>query len=133
MISIRPYEPETDYPLFAEWWTGHNFTPVPANILPLLGNVALYNDKPVAAAWLYMDSSTPIAMLEWLVTDPANNPKISAIGLVHVVQSLKLAAATAAHPVILASCRQESLARLLVKTGFTLADKDVIHLISIIE
>lgn len=132
MISVRPYDPEADYPTFEQWWKAHHFTPVPPIALPALGNVALYNNAPVAAAWLFMDSTTPIAMLEWIVTNPDNNPKISAIGITHCVQSLKLAAAAAGHTIILASCRQESLARLLIKTGFQESDKNVIHLINVL-
>lgn len=132
MITVRPYQ-ETDYPTFAKWWEGHNFQPVPAQILPILGNVACKDGAPIAAAWLYTDTTTPVAMLEWIVTDPENNPKISAVGITHVVQSLKAAAAAAGFPIILSSCRQDSLARLMEKTGFERTDENVTHLISITQ
>lgn len=133
MITVRPYDETKDYELFALWWKGHNFEPVPAMILPQLGNVALKDDKPIAAAWLYLDNSTPVAMMEWIVTDPENSPKLSALGITHAVQSLKAAAYAAGYPIILSSCRQDSLARLLERTGFERSDEGVTHLISIIH
>lgn len=132
MITVRPYK-ETDYPLFEQWWKGHNFDPVPAAILPILGNVVCKDDEPIAAGWLYQDITAPVAMLEWIVTDPNNNPKVSAVGITHLVQSLKAAAAAAGFPIILSSCRQASLANLLERTGFTKTDEGVTHLISIIK
>ncbi len=133
MITVRTYQEETDYPIFAKWWEGHDFQPVPPHILPTLGNVVLKDGEPIAAAWLYLDSSTPVAMMEWIVTDPANNPKVSAVGITHAVQSLKSAAFAAGYPIILSSCRQESLARLLERTGFERSDEGVTHLISIVN
>lgn len=133
MISVRPYNQDTDYELFAQWWKDHNFDAVPPVALPALGVVTEYNGKPVAAAWLYLDTSTPIGMLEWIVTDPANKPKVSAIGISHAVQALRYSAMELGHTIILSSCRQQSLAHLLERLGFTETDKQVIHLISVIQ
>lgn len=135
MIQIREYTPE-DYPMLSSWWRGHGWDPVPSVILPKLGMIAeIHKDgqapKPVAAAWLYLDNSVFVGMLEWIVTDPENAPKISALGISHVTQCLRAAAKDMGYRVFLASCRQESLSRLLQRVGFTETDKDVIHLIAI--
>jgi hypothetical protein len=133
MITVRPFNRETDYELFVQWWIGHDFSPVPLEVLPALGIVAEHHGKLAAAAWLYLDSSTPVGMLEWIVTNPTNNPKISAIAITHVIQALRFSAMENGHTVILSSCRQESLARLMERLGFQETDKNVTHLVSILN
>ena len=138
MIRVRPFDRESDYPAAEAWWKGHAFEPVPLNLLPSLGMVAEYHDeeagheaRPVAMAWLYLDNSTGVGMLEWIVADPAAKPRASALAIGHVVRCLRRAAGSIGYGVILASCRQASLARLLERCGFQQTDPAVIHLISI--
>lgn len=129
MMTVRPYELK-DYSTAFAWWDGHGWEGVPAAVLPKLGMVAVHEGEPVAMAWLYLDNSTGVAMLEWIVTDPANPAKVSAVGIAHVVRCLREAAKGLGYGVILASCRQDSLVKLLERCGFTTTDRDVTHLIS---
>lgn len=134
MIQIREYTPE-DYELVASWWKGHGWDAVPSAILPKLGRVAVDArdgvDTPVAAAWCYLDNSVGVGMVEWIVSNPENPPKLSAIGIAHLVQCIKATAKDLGYGVFLASCRQESLSRLLQRVGFHETDKGVIHLLSV--
>jgi hypothetical protein len=129
MMTVRPYESK-DYSTAFAWWDGHGWEGVPAAVLPKLGLVAVHEEKPVAMAWLYLDNSTGVGMLEWIVTDPANPAKVSAVGIAHVVRCLREAAKDLGYGVILASCRQTSLVKLLNRCGFITTDHGVTHLIS---
>lgn len=120
-----------DHPMVSEWWSGHGWDVVPLPLLPKLGMIAEHMGHPVAAGWVYLDNSVPLGWLEWLVTCPKNPPRISAVGLTHLVECLKGIARQIGYPVLLSSCRQESLANLLEKRGFQRTDENVIHLISI--
>lgn len=113
------------------WWTGHGWDAVPLNLLPRLGMIAELRGTPVAAGWVYLDNSVALGWMEWLVTDPANAPRVSATGLKHLVHGLKEIARQIGYPVLLSSCRQDGLARLLEREGFTRTDENVIHLISV--
>ncbi len=54
--KIRLVDLSKDHGMACEWWKAHGWEAVPAVILPKLGAVAVIEDVPVAAAWLYMDN-----------------------------------------------------------------------------
>jgi len=70
-----------DYETCAQWWSGHGWEPVPAVVLPKLGMMVVDDEAPICAAWLYMDNSVGVSMLEWLVT---NRPGNQDAGGIHV-------------------------------------------------
>lgn len=117
-----------DYPLLESWWIGHGWPPVPQRVLPPLG-VIMENQ---AAGFLYMDNGgTGVAMLEWLVTDPNAKPFGAARALFSVVEFLKQEAKQLDYPIILTTCRQDSLAKLLERAGFQVTDRTMTHLLGI--
>lgn len=119
---------EEDYPMLSEWWNGHGFTAVAQKILPPLGVVC----GESAAGWLYMDNGgTGVAMMEWLVTNPKIGPIKAARGLCDVVGFLKSEARRMNYGVILTTCRQDSLARMLERNGFQRTDENMIHLLGV--
>jgi len=131
MIHIAVIEDlDSLYPTLAEWWTGHGWPAVPQAILPLLGIVANDGESPVAAAWLYMDNSVGVSMLEWIVTDPEAPARKSAVALSRIVGFAKEEAAHLGYSVMLTTCRQPSLAKLLTRSGFTETDANMIHLVT---
>lgn len=131
MISLRAFHRESDYQTIEGWWKGHGWDAVPLAMLPAMGMVAMNDDTPAAAGWVYLDNSTGVGMLEWIVSNPANTMKVSAVALARLVDCLRNAAREIGYGVILGSCRQESLARLMEREGFQRTDEGVIHMISI--
>ena len=65
-----------DYPELATWWEGHGWPAVPIEILPV-GFIVEEDGKKLAACFTYMDRSTPVAYLEYFVTNPENSPRES--------------------------------------------------------
>jgi hypothetical protein len=119
-----------DYPMLESWWTGHGFPPVPKRLLPPLG--VIFADA--AAGWLYMDNGgTGVAMMEWLVTNPKGRPLECARALTRVVEFLKAEAKRMDYPIILTTCKQPSLARLLQRSGFDTSDSGMIHLLGVFD
>lgn len=143
MIQLRLIDRDTELvPLWeatlAPWWRGHGWDPVPHTILPRLGVLAeLAHPEterpavPLAAAWLYMDNSIGVAMLEWIVTDPAR-PRDTVKALPLLIDFLTREAKRLGYGIVLATCRQPSLSKLLQRHGFHLTDRDVIHHLAIL-
>ena len=77
-----------------------------------------------------MDNTVGVAMLEWLVTDPEAPARKSAVALARLVEFAKEEAKALGYAVILTTCRQESLAKLLTRSGFETTDRNMIHLIT---
>ena len=126
MIAIEIYNPEL-YPVLKEWWKGHGWDPVPECVFPKLGVVARVNGNPTAAAWLYMDNSVGVSMMEWVVSDPFAAPRHVAVAICSIVRFLKAEAKSLDYGVMLATCKQESLSRLFVREGFQATDRSMIH------
>lgn len=119
-----------DYNMLKLWWQGHGWPAVPQRVLPPLG--VIYGNK--AAGWLYMDNGgTGVAMMEWLVTNPEAKPLEAARAISKVVEFLKSEAKRMDYPIILTTCRQKSLARLLNRAGFETSDSDMIHLLGVFQ
>lgn len=131
MIQIEIYSPEL-YPVIEKWWTGHGWPAVPEQILPKLGVVAKWKEQPVAAAWLYMDNSIGVSMMEWIVSNPEAPQRAVGIAICSIVEFLKAEAKSLGYGVMLSTCQQESLSKLLCRQGFEVTDRNVIHHISIL-
>ena len=129
MITLRTIEKEKDHPVVAAWWEAHGWPVVPAAILPKLGVLASDGDMPVAAAWLYMDNSVGVSMLEWLVTNPDATGRQSLAAIGAVVEFLAARAVELDYGAMLTSCRQPGLARIYEKHGFSKTDEGIIHMV----
>lgn len=135
MIQLRTFTAD-DYPTVSQWWEGHGWSPVPLPILPKLGILAEMHEgdtiQPIAAGWLYMDNSVGVGMLEWLVADPAANPRHVLKSLNALIDFIKERAKELGYNVLLGTCRQESLSKVLQKHGFNVTDSGMIHHLAIL-
>ncbi len=132
VLQLRMFDPAKDYSIVEEWWNSHGWTAVPQVMLPKLGVVAFYdgeNKQDAAAAWLYMDNSSPVCMLEWMVTNPKLSAAKTVRALKHIAEFLTGEAKHNGYAVMLTTCKQESLAKFHQKNGFQRTDGEMIHLV----
>lgn len=129
MITLREINLDVDHPVLSTWWEAHGWPVVPRAILPKLGVMAMDGDLRVAAAFLYMDNSVGVSMLEWLVTNPDCTGKQSLGGIKAVIEFLAERALELDYGVMLTSCRQPGLARIYEHHGFAKTDEGVIHMV----
>lgn len=131
-FTVRFYDP-ADYPTVKEWWEGHGWPAVPEAVLPQPGIICELNGEPIAACWLYMSNSNGVAMMEWTVA----NPELAGRDTVRAIEVLTgyvdVFAKEHDYGMILTTCKQEGLARLLSRNGFQETDREMIHLIKIIN
>jgi len=130
-IILEMFEAERHYAEVATWWAGHGWEPVPQAILPRLGVIGSIDGQGIAAAWLYMDNSIGVAMLEWMVGNPKGEARQVLRALRSVVEFLKAEAKRLDYGVILTSCRQAGLVKWLQKRGFMKTDEGVTHMLLI--
>lgn len=128
-IKCHIIDKEAEHETFVQWWTGHGWTPVPLCILPKLGVCVVVDGVAAAAGWLYMDNSVGVAMMEWVVTNPANNPRVSFRAIEVLVGALKHQAHGFGYGVILTSAKQEALVRMYERCGFQRTDDTMTHLV----
>ena len=130
--TLKMFEPETDYSIVEKWWDGHGWPALPLALLPKLGVMALFNGKPVSSGWVYLDNSSGVSILEWMVSDPDASPKKVYVGIKTIVGFLKERAKDMGYTVMLTTCKQESLAKVYEKTGFQRTDSNMIHLVQLL-
>jgi hypothetical protein len=95
-MRIRNWEPDTDYPLFLNWWAGHKTAPCSRALLPAVGLVAC-RDVPacdIAVAWLYQDNSCGWAALGRILSNPQSPARQVAAAIPAIVSAAEEVAAT---------------------------------------
>lgn len=113
--------------MFKSWWEAHKWGAVPQDVLSPCAVIIEHEGKPLAAAWLYLANGVGISWMEWTVTNPSNTAKQSIIAITMLVDAIKTVAKTLNYGVVMTTCRQASLGRLLEKSGFTKTDESVSH------
>jgi hypothetical protein len=136
-IQLRMFDPAQDYDMVCAWWTGHGWNPVPQAFLPKLGVIACWAEgdktEDTAAAWLYMDNSSPVCWLEYMVSNPKANAGRAVKALRHLDSFLTGEAKATGYHAMMTTCRQDSLVKFHQKNGFTKTDEDVTHLVKILN
>jgi hypothetical protein len=110
-FTCRPYG-YRDYEMLCEWWREHGRVPVPETFLPQIGFIAGDGDWPLAAAWLFFDTTTPVCFVGHAVTRPKLSVEQSSHALVTLVQKLKWEALLS-NAVIMAAYLPRGMARYL--------------------
>ena len=132
LLQLRMFDPSSDYPIVESWWSAHGWNAVPQMMLPKLGVVAFYageKNEDAAAAWLYMDNSSPVCMLEWMVANPALSATKTVKALKHLFAFVESEAKHNGYAAMLTTCKQEGLAKFHQRNGFERTDGAMIHLV----
>ena len=131
-MRIAQYTLE-DMPMLNSWWDGHKHPTVPFEILPDVGIIA-YDDEntPLAFGVLYACNSAPIGWIEWITSNPEVSAFASYRGVSTVLDFLCLEAKKSGINVLMSTCRQKSLGKVLSKNGFAQTDESVSHYLKLI-
>jgi hypothetical protein len=115
-----------------QWWNGHNWSGVSLAIVPRRGLlVSDDSGAELGCAWVYRDNSVGVAMLEWLVTNPANTPKQSLGAVLKLVAAARSLAISEGCAVLLTSVQHGALERIYERLGFTAIQRGVSHLVMV--
>lgn len=129
-MKTRLIELEKDHPVAMEWWKAHGWPGVPVVILPKCGIMVESDEgKPMACAWMYMDNSVGVGMMEWTVTNPTNTPKQSYAAITFLIKAIRELALSFDYGVLLTSVKQEALARIYERNGFKASDEGMKHMV----
>lgn len=131
-MNIRLIEDiEKDLTLVESWWKGHKHPFVPAFALPDIGVFVEDEGNPLCVGWLYECNSAPVAWLEWITTNPKNSNFESAKSIRILVDFMILEAEKNGYAIVLSTCRQAALGRIMEKSGFVKTDDGVSHYLRI--
>ncbi len=135
LIQLRPYMPE-DYLLLSQWWKIHGWEPIPSMILPQCGviveSVEEEERTPIAASFLYLEISAKFCIMEWTLSNPDASGRMVVRAIDALANYFSSYAKERGYAVMMTTCKQPSLARLLEKANFTKTDQGMIHLAKIL-
>lgn len=118
-----------DYPLFVDWWKAWDFPPVAIEMLPPCGVVVTHKDKPVAATWVYSMYQTPIAWMEWIISDKSAPKELRGEAVNRCIDTALFSAKMIGHSVVFTSVKNQVLQGRLEKHGFVSGDTGVTQMI----
>ena len=131
MIEI--YEEEKHYDMLAGWWAGHGWDAMNRELLKPLGIVHSHEGVHVSAGFIYPVAGCGLALLEWVVADPKAKP----IAIMRSIRSLTEFArqwcSENDYGVMMTTCKQEGLAKMHERNGFSRTDESMIHLAMVVN
>lgn len=120
---IREWNRENDYPILLRWWKTHKFAAPMQMVLPETGYVA----DECAAGFLYL-SNSPLAMLEWVVCDPAAPKEKRGPAVNDLIDHICISAKLAGSLVIFTTTVLPAFSKRLKDLSFVETDHKVTHL-----
>lgn len=127
-MNTRLYQ-TSDYIELQPWWRGRWGESPSIYALPKSGLIASEEGKDLAAGWIYLDMTTPTALLAFVVTNPACKAKTANLALKTVIGGLIELALSQGRVNLIAACPSGSLSRLFRACGFETRDQNIEHLI----
>ncbi|GAA5497244.1 hypothetical protein Rhal01_03437 [Rubritalea halochordaticola] len=125
---IREYQPERDRALVGVWWLERGW-PCPPECLPVCGVIVSQEGEERAAGWLYLDNSTPVAWIAWLVTKPEISGRQARRALDELIEALCGIARSQGRARIFFSSARASMTTFMQTHGFSVGDEQTTHLI----
>lgn len=125
---------DDDYEIVKGWWEHHAGSAVPLAALPALGAVAFEEGgRDLAASWLYMDNSRPVALMCWTVANPEATGISTVKAIAFLTDYLCQMAIKFGYNLMMTTCGHRGLARFYERSGFTVAAQNETTLLKVLE
>lgn len=127
-MQIHEIDLSKDYDTFYNWWSVHGEMAPPQKYLPKFGIYTEDQNIKHCAAWLYMDNSTGVSWLSWLVCNPKIKPHKVLLSIKTMLNFFHIRSKELGYGVMFASTHNDKLANVYKRLGFNSAGK-INHLI----
>ena len=118
-----------NYCEISKWWNGHSgWSAVPEDVLPDTGFVVFDGRTPLAAGFIYNDTTSSLGMMEWIVANPENSARQSLKSLMVLIEGMTKYADSIGLK-LYASIQNAGLEKLYNKYGFITTDKNMISMV----
>jgi hypothetical protein len=124
IVTTELFDPAKHYAIICEWWNAQKFPIVPLHNLPQMGVVALFNDKPAAAVWIYKTDSA-VCWIGFPVASPEIRKAERAAAIAGMISGAKMAAKLMGYQSAIMSLRNQCLESRIQRQGFKPTDRGV--------
>lgn len=124
-MKLRQYKGSEDFKEFTRWWDFWGWKDrVPENMLSDIGLVIEHEGVPICAGWLYLTNS-PMASIEWVVSNPKVDRSVRSEALDRLVESLILQAKEFNASIVMTSITNKSFMSRIEALGFIKGDTGI--------
>ncbi len=129
-MRVRQFQFQTDYEDVKSWWESHGWEPQRKETLPQIGLLAEDNGIKFCAVWLYPSPPTPMAWLEFLVTNPKSPIRQRAMAVKKILRSAG-ELADSSGLILFTSLKSKSLIREYSRAGFIETDTGMTNMVRV--
>lgn len=133
MFEIELFDKDLHHDMLCEWWHKQKWPTVPVDILPPVGVVVKKDNEYLYGIFLYNAVLTPLAWLEYIVSNPDVEPnkKRNALnfGIEKIIEIGKQFYGDDEIKVIFTSSNNRGLVNSLVKSDFVIGDENMYQLV----
>lgn len=126
MLNVRLFHVEHDLEEVNGWWKHYGWETLPPTWMPKISAIVSSEKEKLAVGWLYMTDS-PIAILEWLVANPAGDPELRSQAVDRVIAHLSSQAKEAGAKAVMSFTKNASLLERYRKHDFVVTDNKMTH------
>lgn len=127
-MFLCKFDKEKHYGIIADWWEHHKYPLLSKDFLPENGFLAVENDQPIAAIFLFKTDSTVMHM-DFPVTNPKASSEMRHEALKMVTEGAKVLAKELGFKTIFTYSDSTNLINRYESLGFIKCDTGVTHLV----
>ena len=133
MIYLKAYKEVEHYKIIEKWAIQANSVAPPSCVFPI--GVIAYddNDMPVGCGFIYIDSITPVSVIEWIFFEQKAKPILKKKAMESIMDFLESVAQEEDHNFIMAGTAFSGIEKQFIKNGYTKALTGATHLFKVKE
>ena len=124
---IQAYTP-ANYEMLSQWWTAHEWAPVPPTSLPTTGYISYVGGNPILAGFLYIPQSGDIGWVEWVVSNPVATFEERTEAFIELVEHINQVARNAGLNSLITSGDNQKYLKRMEYFGYLPISHNITHL-----
>ena len=124
-ISIIPYESGKHLSLIKDWWLARQGLDVPSELLSESGFVAVLNEEPVAAVFIYPTIGSKVMMFGWPIARPDSEKEARGKAIDFLFDEIRAEAKRQEYKLLWTVSGVEPVQTRLIKHGFVIGDQQI--------
>lgn len=126
-MEVKSFSLIDHYEIISDWWTGHDWTVLPQQVLPHNGLIVYDDNTPICAGFLYKTDSA-ICWLEWVISNPLAKKEQRSEALNALIDCLVGLAKTMGFSIIFTSIKHPGLIKRMEQIGFQVNDNGMTNM-----
>jgi hypothetical protein len=124
-MKLKKFDLDNDYSIAEAWWKDRDWKPVPKGMLSKSGLMAVENNKPVAACWLYPIAGSELCWVGFPIADKNIDKELRNKALDFIFHGLHEHARSLGYKYIITTTNLEHVKKRLENYGYVKGDENI--------